>query len=98
MHNRSFITRVLTLDSSAVPRWYNPPLVPTSLLQSQNLDAIVVSTLIQIRYYTGFKGSNALLLISTKGNILFTDPRYTTQATQESNCPVSIINGPLCPE
>ncbi len=70
-------------------------MVPICLLQSQNLDAIVVSTLIQIRYYTGFKGSNALLLISDKGNILFTDPRYTTQASQESNCPVSIVNGPL---
>ena len=70
-------------------------MVLSSLLQSQNLDAIVVSTLIQIRYYTGFKGSNALLLVSNKGNILFTDPRYTTQAAQESNCPVTIVNGPL---
>ncbi|MCX6609435.1 MAG: Xaa-Pro peptidase family protein [Acidobacteria bacterium] len=70
-------------------------MVLSSLLQSQNLDAIVVSTLIQIRYYTGFKGSNALLLVSKKGNILFTDPRYTTQAAQESNCPVTIVNGPL---
>jgi Xaa-Pro aminopeptidase len=70
-------------------------LVLNSLLQSQNLDAIVVSTLIQIRYYTGFQGSNALLLATPKGNFLFTDPRYTTQAAQESNCPLTIVNGPL---
>jgi Xaa-Pro aminopeptidase len=70
-------------------------LVLTDLLQSQNLDAIVVSTLIHVRYYTGFKGSNALLLVSRKGCLLFTDPRYTAQAHQESNCPVSIVSGPL---
>lgn len=48
-----------------------------------------------MRYYTGFKGSNALLLVSRKGATLFTDSRYATQAQQESNCPATIVAGPL---
>ncbi len=59
------------------------------------MDAIVVSTLINVRYYSGFTGSNGLLLITARGGILFTDPRYTTQAEQESKFPVEIVKGPL---
>ncbi len=70
-------------------------MVLKDLVERQGLDAIVVSTLVNVRYYTGFKGSNALLLVTRKGSLLFTDPRYTTQAQQESNCPVRIVAGPL---
>lgn len=67
----------------------------SSLLQAQKLDAILVSTLVNVRYYSGFTGSNALLVVTRKGSVLFTDPRYTTQASQESNCPVEVLTGPL---
>lgn len=70
-------------------------MVPQALLQSKNLDAVVVSSLTNIRYYTGFTGSNALLLVTPKGSILYTDPRYTAQASAESNCPVEVVSGPL---
>ena len=74
---------------------YNPFLALFDLLTSQNLDAIVVSTLINVRYYSGFTGSNGLILVTKKGSCLLTDPRYTTQAVQEANCPVEIVSGAL---
>jgi len=55
----------------------------------------LVSTLTNIRYYTGFTGSNALFLVSAKGSTLFTDPRYAIQASNEANCHVEIVTGPL---
>ena len=65
------------------------------LLSSEKLDAIIVSTLVNIRYYTGFTGSNGLLLVTLSGATLFTDPRYATQAPQEVNCDVVVVIGPL---
>ena len=43
------------------------------------LDAALVSALPNIRYLTGFTGSNALLLVTGRGATLLTDPRYTLQ-------------------
>lgn len=48
------------------------------------VDALLVQTLPNIRYLTGFTGSNAGCLVMADGETtLFTDPRYTTQASQE---------------
>ncbi len=65
------------------------------LLSAEKLDAIIVSTLVNVRYYTGFTGSNGLLLLTRSGATLFTDPRYATQAPQEVNCSVVVVVGPL---
>jgi len=60
------------------------------------IDALLVSALPNIRYLTGFTGDNALLLLTPAGQTLFTDPRYTIQASEESKCPVKIhTKGPL---
>ncbi|MFN7543672.1 MAG: M24 family metallopeptidase, partial [Acidobacteriota bacterium] len=67
----------------------------TDLLGDRKLDALLVSTLTNVRFYSGFTGSNGLLLVSASGGILFTDPRYTTQARAESRFPVETIKGPL---
>jgi len=48
------------------------------------LDAALVSALPNVRYLTGFTGSNALLLVTERQATLFTDPRYTLQARTES--------------
>jgi len=48
------------------------------------LDAALVSALPNVRYLTGFTGSNALLLVTGRGATLLTDPRYTLQAAQET--------------
>ena len=48
------------------------------------LDAAIVSALPNVRYLTGFTGSNALLLVTARQSTLFTDPRYTLQAQAET--------------
>ena len=59
------------------------------------VDAFLVSALPNIRYLTGFTGSNALLLLTGAGATLFTDPRYAIQASAEVACSVTISRGPL---
>ena len=47
----------------------------------QGLDAVLVTDLLNVRYLTGFTGSNGALLLRTDGADVFgTDGRYTTQA------------------
>ncbi len=67
------------------------------LLKSHKLDGFVVTALPNIRYLSGFTGSNAALLLGHGKARLFTDPRYTLQAAQEHGGQVSIARGPLWP-
>jgi Xaa-Pro aminopeptidase len=56
------------------------------LLQNAELDAFLVTDLLNIRYLTGFTGSNAALLIHAGGEahtVFCTDGRYTTQSSVE---------------
>jgi Xaa-Pro aminopeptidase len=47
----------------------------------RGLDAVLVTNLLNVRYLTGFTGSNGALLVRTDGaDLLGTDGRYTTQA------------------
>jgi Xaa-Pro aminopeptidase len=55
------------------------------------LDALLVSGLPNIRYLCGFTGDNGLLLVTPGSQILFTDPRYTSQAAEECTCEVQTI-------
>lgn len=62
------------------------------------LDAALVSSLPNIRYLTGFTGSNGLLLVTARQATLLTDPRYTLQAaaeTEGSGVKVAIAKGSL---
>ncbi len=47
-------------------------------------EAALVTTLLNVRYLTGFTGSNAALLVTDGHAVLATDGRYTTQAVQQS--------------
>src|ERR1700682_1002010 len=64
-------------------------------LAARKLDALLVSFSANLRYLTGFTGSNGSLLVTDGQAILFTDPRYQMQARQEVTCPVKIAKGPL---
>jgi len=54
-------------------------------LQSEGLDAILITRLVNVRYLSGFTGSNAALLIRADDDtpVLATDGRYRTQAAQQ---------------
>jgi Xaa-Pro aminopeptidase len=63
----------------------NPPLAAVSAgLADRKLDALLVSAGPNVRYLSGFTGDNANLLVLPGRPILFTDPRYTIQASQET--------------
>ncbi|MDF0531086.1 aminopeptidase P family protein [Tsukamurella sp. 8F] len=49
-------------------------------------DALLVTDLVNIRYLTGFTGSNAALLIDSEasGDVVATDGRYTTQISEQA--------------
>ena len=53
------------------------------LLKAQNLDALIVSRNDHVRYFTGYTGSNGLLLVDQRRAYFFTDPRYDTQAHKQ---------------
>jgi Xaa-Pro aminopeptidase len=54
-----------------------------ALLEAQKLDASLVTSLPNIRYLTGFSGSNALVAVTAKSLVLITDFRYQTQVKDE---------------
>jgi Xaa-Pro aminopeptidase len=63
----------------------NQPLATVSSgLAERKLDALLVSAGPNVRYLSGFTGDNANLLVMAGRAILFTDPRYTIQAAQET--------------
>lgn len=52
-------------------------------LDGAGVDALVVTALPNIRYLTGFTGSNARLVVRGEGAVLVTDGRYQDQAAAE---------------
>jgi Xaa-Pro aminopeptidase len=65
-------------------------------LPELRLDTLIVSALPNVRYLSGFTGSNALLVIGGNRPTLFTDPRYTIQAQEQAaGCTVRIVRGSL---
>jgi len=47
-------------------------------------ESVLVTRLVNVRYLTGFTGSNAALLLTEREAVLATDGRYTTQAGAQS--------------
>ncbi len=61
------------------------------------LDALVVGYGPNVRYLTGFTGSNGLIVMLPGRAVFFTDPRYRIQAAQEVDCPARVAAGPILP-
>ncbi|OQB23309.1 MAG: putative peptidase [Firmicutes bacterium ADurb.Bin182] len=56
----------------------------TEHINKKGLDAMLVTSMINARYFSGFTGDNVTLLITGEKRILFTDFRYTIQAKIQS--------------
>ena len=54
-----------------------------TLLADQRLDAFLVTSLIHLRYLTGFTGTNALGVVTRHGAWFLTDSRYRLQAARQ---------------
>lgn len=54
-----------------------------SLLKANNLDALLINELPQIRYLCGYSGSNGMLVVFEKDAYFLTDFRYKTQVAKE---------------
>ncbi len=54
-------------------------------LAEEGIDALIISSVINVTYLTGFRGDSSVLLLTPKKAILVSDPRYTVQIAEE--CP-----------
>ena len=65
-------------------------------LMEQKLDVALITASINIRYLTGFTGSNSMLLLTPTTSLLLTDPRYAIQVNQEADAKQKrVAKGPL---
>ncbi|MGD9721538.1 MAG: M24 family metallopeptidase [Pirellulales bacterium] len=53
--------------------------------RAAGVDALLVTNFTNVTYLTGFSGDDSYLLLLKKGEVVVSDPRYTTQLEQE--CP-----------
>ena len=52
------------------------------LLDDEGLDLILVTDLVNVRYLTGYTGSNGLALVGPQTRTFVTDFRYVEQAAE----------------
>lgn len=55
-----------------------------SSLDQRGLDCLIVTSMQNIRYLSGFSGSSAVLLVGSDRQVLITDGRYAEQAAREA--------------
>ena len=61
----------------------------------ERCDAMLVTSPHNVRYLTGFTGSNGLAVVTEEDTWFFTDPRYTFQAAREVTGRVKAVKGGL---
>ena len=63
-------------------------------LAESNIDAAIITSGINRRYFSGFTGSNGVVVLTEAGRVLLTDFRYTIQANQQCAgiCEVRQVN------
>ncbi len=62
------------------------------LLSTKGIDALLVTSVPNVNYLSGFTGESAHLIVSAKGCYFFTDPRYTEQAAKECHKEIRVLN------
>ena len=60
-------------------------------------DCLLVSSPANVRYLTGFAGSNGIVLLTPSEMHFFTDPRYALTARQDIDAKIHIVKGPMIP-
>ncbi len=70
-----------------------------ALLAGRGLDRLVVTDLVNIRYLTGFTGSNAVLVLAADGadDVFLTDPRYVEQSAAQVPDLVRVVDRAVYP-
>jgi Xaa-Pro aminopeptidase len=63
-------------------------------IAAAHLDGLLVSSLANVRYLSGFSGTSALLFVTPRESLLITDFRYQTQAAEEAGDLARIIIEP----
>ncbi len=54
-------------------------------MKEKGVEAMIVSKLVNLRYFSGFTGDDSLLLITAERELLLTDFRYVEQAAEETS-------------
>jgi Xaa-Pro aminopeptidase len=67
-------------------------------LATHKVNALLVSSPANVRYLSGYTGSNGLMLILEREAHFFTDPRYTLEVSRGITAKVHIAKGPLTDE
>lgn len=65
-----------------------------SEMAEQSIDALLVTSEINVRYLTGFTGDSTYLLVHAAGETLLSDRRYETQLQQECPDLSALVRGP----
>ena len=55
-----------------------------NFMKERGVEAIIVSKLVNLRYFSGFTGDDSLLFVTAEREFLLTDFRYVEQAKQET--------------
>lgn len=63
-------------------------------LEKSSLDAALITSGTNIRYYSGFTSSDGIFLVTPKGTYLVTDFRYTIQANAQTKGLCEVIEAP----
>ena len=53
------------------------------ILRDDNIDGVLITALENVRYLSGFTGSDAAIVMTETMGYFLTDSRYTTQAKEE---------------
>ena len=67
----------------------------TARFRDLEIDGLLVSFLPNVRYLTGFTGSNAILALTPESALMYTDLRYQTQSKQQVDCKSQAMKGSI---
>ena len=71
---------------------------PAVDFKAEKIDALLITGAANVRYLSGFTGSNGLLVVTPGSATFFTDPRYAIQSGAEVSCAITVVaRGGLIP-